>query len=105
MNNIKRITLDIDTKDIIQVHNSIQTIKNQGFTEKLEILPSSGGHGYHIIAWSKTGVNKEQLLGIRAKAGDDPIRIYLDSMSGRMIQVLFDSKKKKKLTIDKMFGG
>ena len=93
---ITRITCDLDTKDQKMLEHCLKVFKKHGFTENIEIKPSPGGKGYHIIAWSKKGVTLPKLIEIRKNAGDDQIRCNLDLKANRMIQVLFTNKKKFK---------
>jgi len=92
---IRRITIDLDTRDIDAIINCLQTLKKYGFTKNLEIKLSPSGKGYHIIAWTAKGVSLEKLVKIRREAGDDPIRCDLDLMGDRAIQVLFTNKVKR----------
>lgn len=95
---ITRITLDLDDRNINHVIKALKVLRRYGFTKKLEINQSPSKRGYHIIAWSQTGVSKKKLIKIRRKAGDDKIRCDLDARSGRQINVLFTNKKKSRLT-------
>jgi hypothetical protein len=92
--NITRITIDIDNRDINQMIKCLKTLKKYYFDKELTIKQSPSGRGYHIISWSDKGVTLKKLLKIRGKSGDDKIRIKLDGKTGRQIQVLFTEKKK-----------
>lgn len=91
---IKRITCDLDTRDINDLIHCLKTFNRYGFNKELTIRDSPTGKGYHIICWSDHGVSKKKLIKIRRKAGDDPIRCDLDERSNRQIQVLFTHKEK-----------
>lgn len=95
---IKRITCDIDRLDETLLAHAIKVFEKYGFNENIEIRISSGGKGFHVIAWNKNGVNLKKLLKIREEAGDDTARIKLDGITGREINVLFTAKKIRKIT-------
>lgn len=97
---IKRITIDIDAsclRDAIHYaeNETIPTLMSYDF-ERLTVKQSSSERGLHIIAWHDVGFWKEELLRIRAEAGDDYMRINLDKRPHRHKQVLFDQKKRVK---------
>jgi len=94
---ITRITCDLDTKSIDDLIRCLKVFRRYGFTKDLTVKPSATNKGFHIISWHKDkGFTLEKLLKIRKKAGDDHIRIMLDSKSNRVINVLFTSKTKQK---------
>lgn len=90
---ITRITIDLDTKDIKTLIHCLKTLKRYGFTEDLVVRESASRHGFHVIAWNKYGVSLKKLMKIRRKCFDDEIRIKLDNIQGRQIQVLFTKKR------------
>ena len=87
------ITLDIDTPNKQIILYALQKIAKYGYRYNVNVRRSSSGKGIHIIAWSKTGLTKNELLALRYIAGDDPIRVLLDSQADRVGQVLFTNKK------------
>jgi len=91
---ITRCTCDLDDRSVKSLIHCLKVFKRYGFTEDLTVKLSSSGNGFHAISWSKKGVTLKKLLKIRKKAGDDKIRIMLDSKSHRAIQVLFTKKEK-----------
>jgi len=94
--NIERITIDLDSRDIEPLIHCLQVLKKYGFTRDLSVNVSPNKHGFHIIAWSDNGgVSFKKLLEIRREAGDDQMRIKLDNIGDRAIQVLFTYKEKK----------
>ena len=97
MEPIQRICVDLDTKDIDEVIRCLRLFKRYKFTKDLEIKLSSSKNGYHLISWhDDVGVSKKKLMQIRKKAGCDKIQLMLDSRTGRQIQVLSDTKHKRK---------
>lgn len=94
-NNIKRITIDLDTTEFTALSHCMITLLNYGYDNEITIKKSPSKRGYHITAWSDEGVPLDTLIKIRREAGDDTIRCDLDERSGRQIQVLFDYKRRK----------
>lgn len=93
---IERITIDLDTLEQDKLQHCLETLEDNGFTEDTNITISPSGRGYHIIAWHNNGgVPFKKLLEIRRIAGDDKIRVDLDAIGDRAIQVLFTYKMKK----------
>lgn len=97
---IKRITCDIDSKDIQKVIKCLKVFKKYGFNKNITVKPSPSGKGYHVVAWSNKGETLDKLIKIRMKAGDDHIRCTLDAIGDRAIQVLFTHKEKRMLGKD-----
>jgi len=98
----RRITVDIDILDEYEVANALKVLKENGFDKKITLRLSPSGKGYHIIAWSDKGVPLRELLKIREQAGDDPARIWFDSMTHREINVLFDNKRYRFITMEQL---
>jgi len=98
MKKISRCTCDIDDRDIKSLLRCLKVFKRYGFIHDLEVHQSPSGTGFHVIAWKPPhqGVSKKKLMKIRRKAGDDRIRMMLDSKANRMGQVLFTQKTKNK---------
>ena len=90
---IRRITCDLDRLDESMLSHTLKVFEKYGFDKDIEIEVSSGGKGFHVIAWSDKGVSLKKLLKIREMANDDGARIKLDSITGREINVLFTGKK------------
>jgi len=88
---IRRITLDIDSKNPLYRLWAMLILRLFNFRD-FELKRSPSGKGYHLVAWHPIGFRLERLLKIRRLAGDDEMRIKLDSMAERQIQVLFDTK-------------
>ena len=102
---IKRITIDLDTRDINQLIKCLKTLKKYKFNKDLQVKISPSGRGFHIISWADTkGVTLKKLIKIRRKAGDDKTRCDLDTWGSgqRMINVLFTGKKRKNLKKDEV---
>lgn len=98
----RRITIDIDILDEYEVANALKILDKYGFNKNINVKLSPSGKGYHIVAWSDKGVPLRKLLKIRKKAGDDPARIWFDSLPGREINVLFDRPKiRRVISFDK----
>lgn len=92
---IRRITVDLDTKDFSSILNCLKVLYKYGFTE-IEIKESPSGNGLHITGWMEgDGYCLDELLRIREEAGDDKCRIFIDGLGNRLIQVLFTNKKKR----------
>jgi len=102
---ITRITIDLDTKDEKVLEHCIFVIKKYGFDKDIEVKKSPGGKGHHVVAFSETGLPLHELLMVRKLAGDDHIRIYLDSKAHRAINVLFDHKEKRTIPVGELLGG
>lgn len=100
----RRITVDIDILDEYEVANALKVLKENGFNKKITVKLSPSGKGYHIIAWSDKGVPLRELLKIREEAGDDPARIWFDSMACREINVLFDNKNYRIITMKQLLN-
>jgi len=96
MKYIRRITVDLDTREIKPLLRCLRVLRHHGFVKELTVHNSPSGKGFHVSAWAKKGVPLNKLLKIRRKAGDDAIRIMLDSKANRMINVLFTNKTKNK---------
>jgi hypothetical protein len=93
-----RITIDIDPPYVKRkVKKALILLGRYGFNKDVDVRVSPGGHGRHIICWSETGLLAHELIMLRRIAGDDPVRIYLDTKTyqhrARMRQVLFTTKK------------
>lgn len=104
---ITRITLDIDPplKKLLPKRiavffskrkwkRAIKVLDKHNFNNMVSTM-SPSGKGFHLTAWHPIGFTKEKLLKIRREAGDDPFRIWLDSRTGRQINVLFQKKEKR----------
>jgi len=93
---IKRVTIDLDKGITLGIRRrwAMFILKAYGF-KSIEEKRSPSGKGIHIIGWHDVGYPLKKLLFIRKLAMDDKIRIYLDGMSNRMINVLFDYKNKE----------
>jgi len=96
---IRRITVDLDTRDENSLKKCLDVLKKYGFTKDLEVRTSPSGNGYHIIAWSDKGYTLEELLKIRKEAGDDDCRVFIDGLGNRLIQVLFTRKNKRTVRV------
>jgi hypothetical protein len=98
MRQFTRITIDLDTREITPLIRCLKVLRHYGFVKELTVKPSSSGRGFHVKGWSlDKGVTLKKLQMIRAKAGDDPMRIRLDEGGNKPIQVLFTHKTKKEL--------
>ena len=90
-----RITADIDPPDVEKkLKHCLEMFKKYGFNKDIEVRTSPSGKGKHVVAWSDVGLPEHELLLLRRIAGDDPMRVYLDSKPGRMKQVLFSNKRR-----------
>ena len=66
MNRFTRITIDLDTVEYYVLAHCMVTLFNHGFDTEITIKKSPSKRGYHVIAWSQTGVaTKEELIKIR----------------------------------------
>ncbi|MDD3492290.1 MAG: hypothetical protein PHU95_02315 [Candidatus Thermoplasmatota archaeon] len=93
---IGRVTCDIDSLDEGALAHAIAVVRQHGFIRDIVFNISSSGNGFHLVAWHRgRGVFKRRLLKIREEAGDDPVRIRLDGLGHRQINVLFTRKVKK----------
>lgn len=110
---IQRITLDLDgykgktgikyIDNIITDHvcKKLYRKLKEKITPKLKSIGfkvicgniSASKRGMHVIAWHNEGFPKKKLLELRMLLGDDKMRIFLDSKTGRHINVLFDKKQ------------
>lgn len=99
----RRITVDIDILDEYEIATALKILYKYGFNKNVEVKLSPSGKGYHIIAWRDKGISLKKLLKIRSEAGDDPARIWFDSLAGREINVLFDiPKRQREITFEQL---
>ena len=91
MHKIKRITIDIDTKNSLILLKCLVVLVSKRY-HRFSIKRSPSKKGYHVVAWHKVGHTLEEHLRIREYAGDDPARISFDKNTTRTINVLFDVK-------------
>lgn len=89
---IKRITIDLDTRNILVKWYSFTVLTINGFRH-IKINNSASGRGFHLIGWHEIGYEIQDLLKIRLYACDDKARLYFDSQKSRHINILFDSKR------------
>lgn len=90
---IKMITVDLDYLDESELAYSIKIMENYGFNVDMCFDVSPSGKGFHLWGYSLTGMPKRQVMCLRRICQDDYFRVYLDSLPGRMTDVLFDRKE------------
>ena len=89
---IRRITIDIDNKNAINICRAYAVLFVYGY-RNISIKTSPSGRGYHLIGWHEKGHYLKDHLEIRKNAGADGARVYMDRMTGRTINILFDEKR------------
>lgn len=93
---LRRITADLDTKDIDTILLSV------GKALELEpeeiILKPSHSKGYHLTVWKKFKENPtdDELFKLREDLGDDINRVNVDKKREAPKQVFFNKKKVRK---------
>lgn len=94
-----RLTLDLDGMNLNRAKLKFNMVKFlYPYASEFELRRSSGGKGYHIIAYdvySPTLSGVTELLADRIALGDDPKRIKKDFerfVEGLPINVLFTQK-------------
>lgn len=93
---IKRITADIDTKNILALcWNIYKVFIYVKEFDRLE-LKKSNSKGYHLIVWSRKNYTQAQIFHLRYLIGDDKKRIDVDKKRKHPKQYLFYKKRKLK---------
>lgn len=87
------ITVDLDWLDESELSHSLKLMEKFEFDEDIKVEVSPGGNGFHLTGYSKVGMTKKQVLCLRQMCNDHWRRVYLDSLPGRMTDVLFDRKE------------
>ena len=64
---------------------------------RFEVCQSTGGYGYHFIAYG-LNISQEQAIELRRWIGDDPNRIRFDeNPRGKPLQVLYTKRGEKRI--------
>lgn len=93
---MKRITADIDSKNILELAWYIyQALKRIKKIKSIEITPSNS-KGYHLLIYTSYPYNKKQTFKLREAIGDDIHRITIDKIRKLGTQTLFSKKTKIK---------
>jgi len=92
---ITRVTADIDNP--ADLPSCINVFIKYGYDD-IKIRRSPSQKGFHVEGWtSSEGHALFYNLLIRLLAKDDYMRVYIDAMGKRAVQILFSEKKKRKL--------
>ena len=93
---MRRITADIDTKDLFKVSMYITKALLKIKEIKSLTLEESSTKGYHLIIWTKRDYTLKHIYNIRRFIGDDYYRLTQDKSRKFGRQTLFNKKHKIK---------
>jgi hypothetical protein len=93
---IQRISLDLDSKDLMWIEEKIDLLKQMNLKPKVYETE----HGFHVVAYLPKCryISFWELINIRASLGDDPMRIQHDikrMTMGYPVDTLFTIRRGK----------